>query len=90
MSYRAYTQTDRQTARQTDRQTDRHTDRQRRQVLYTCGLNRKYNEPTHKFFKQLCWHSIYERYFNQVNFMVLKIWSTATSPLSDLVTLQTH
>ena len=36
LSYRAYTQT--------DKQTDRHTDRQRRQVLYTCGLNRKYNE----------------------------------------------
>ena len=32
------------TDRQTDTKTDRQTDRQRRQVLYTCGLNRKYNK----------------------------------------------
>ena len=61
---------------------------QKRAIRVVCNL--PYDEPTHKFFKQLCWHNIYERYFNQVNIMVFTILSTANSPLSHLVTFQTH
>ena len=59
---------------------------QKRAIRVVCYL--PYDEPTQKFFKQLCWHNIYERYFNQVNFMVFKILTTANSPLSHLVTFQ--
>ena len=45
--------------------TDRQTDRQRRQVLYTCGLNRKYNN---------CWSNrvLIEHWFLMLSFFCHK------------------
>ena len=63
---------------------------QKRAIRVHVVCNLPYDEPIQKFFKQLCWHNIYERYFNQVNFMVFKILSAAKSSLSHLVTFQTH
>ena len=49
----------------THRQTDRQTDRQWRQVLYTCGLNRKYNKLSPEVKSSNCIDQIKNRLTNE-------------------------